>query len=188
MFYVIKHTPTSTYVPKLSSPIERSHYYSFLDGETPTKPPIFTQKDLTFKIAFKYRTREIADNFRIITAKKLRKTTPEQALESFEVLEFERWPREELNLHNPTFRTNLLKVPRFTTGTVPDNWMDFSELYCNQCGSFIPPGMSYMKDHRIIYCAFCLSEVFHTIKASLDSYPDKELLEAIQTQRFVEQI
>jgi len=191
MFYMIKHLPTGTWVPKLLSSRERSHYYSFLEGKQINGKSTITVNTLDFKRGFKYKDKTLAEVFVSKLPEKLRlpDNTAEEILAMFEIEEYETYPQEQLCLCLPKTSTDRksthtsLKVDR-----VLPNWFDYSNLHCNECGALIPPGMKYLEIIGQKICSFCVCEAENIIEQSVEDFSDKVLFEEIETARFINRI
>lgn len=197
MFYVIKHIPTNSWVPQLKSPNERVLYYHFLDntplpstahgiyvGFSAQKVP--EAKELTFERGFKYQNKELAIGFVKALASKLRNQgKPAAEIEKdFKVLEYSTWPIEQLTLNNKaTGVTAPAKV--LAVVEVKDNWYGLSKVYCSKCGAYIPVKVRYLHLGPFNLCPECVKEISESIADEFNKYPDRELIEAVLSERFV---
>ena len=192
MFYVVKHTPTDTWSPHLQNPVERSRYYSFLEGKAPQHGTPWTKEQLDFHKAFKYKNRELAETFIKSTSPKIKVEgkSAEDIAKDFVINEFEKWPINEMKLIDPGFKADQRRAHKvFVTKDITSGWVDMSKTYCWCCGILIPPKQKYLEvSGHINICAFCAIEALSEVKTSFDEFADKDLQTALHAERFIERI
>lgn len=176
MFHTIKHLPTNTWVPQLSSPKDRSLYYMFLENKI-VKIPF----NLDFYKAFKYKDINKAEEFIKYVSTKLQNKEI-----IFKIFSFDVWPIEYINLLNPEGKGCDYQI--FHLNEEKENWFNISFRYCSKCGIYIPPKLKYIQFLGKATCALCALEMFEALKLSLETFTDKELLNAMDSARFTNQL